>query len=110
MSIPLRWAERLRSQDTGGRDMRRREFFGVLGGGVAFWPLIAAAQQSARPRRIGILHDYQKDDAEGRMQLDAFHDELKKLGWIEGQNVIFDFQAEDCEDRTRRSNAHAVVA
>ena len=91
MSIPLRHSERLRSQDTGGRDMRRREFFGVLGGGVAFWPLIAAAQQSARPRRIGILHDYQKDDAEGRMQLDAFRDELTKLGWIEGQNVIVDF-------------------
>jgi putative tryptophan/tyrosine transport system substrate-binding protein len=90
--------------------MRRREFFGVLGGGVAFWPLIAAAQQSARPRRIGILHDYQKGDAEGRMQLDAFRDELTKLGWIEGQNIVFDFQAGDVEIEVLRTYARDLMA
>jgi hypothetical protein len=72
--------------------MRRRDIL-FLGGGAALWPLVAVAQQSARPRRIGILHDYPQGDPEGRMQLAAFRDELAKLGWIEGQNVVIELQA-----------------
>jgi hypothetical protein len=65
--------------------MRRREFITLVGGAAAMWPLRAIAQQSARSRRIGVLYDYAKDDAAGRVQIDAFRDELAKLGWIEGQ-------------------------
>ena len=90
--------------------MRRREFLFLLGGGATLWPLIAPAQQPARPRRIGILHDYKKDDPEGRTQLSAFRDELAKLGWTEGQNVIFDFQDGDVEVEVLRTSARDLMA
>jgi putative ABC transport system substrate-binding protein len=74
------------------------------------WPLRATAQQSARSRRIAILHDYPKDDAEGRVQIEAFRDELAKLGWIEGQNVIIDLQAGDVEAEFLRTYAGDLMA
>ena len=93
-----------------GDKMRRREVLFLLSGAAALWPLVAVAQQPARPRRIGILHDYAKDDPEGRTQLNAFRDELAKLGWIEGQNVVFDFQDGDVEIEVLRTNARDLIA
>ena len=43
-------------------DMRRREFFGVLGGAVATWPITARGQDRARLRRIGALMTQRADD------------------------------------------------
>ena len=78
--------------------MRRREFLGLVGG-VAPWTVAAIAQQSDRPRRIGILHDYSETDPEGRAQIAALREELAKLGWIEGRNLVVDFRsgAEEAE-------------
>jgi putative ABC transport system substrate-binding protein len=90
--------------------MRRRDIL-FLGGGAALWPLVAGAQQSARPRRIGILHDYPQGDPEGRMQLAAFRDELAKLGWIEGQNLVIELQAGgDVEAEFLRTYARDLMA
>ena len=90
--------------------MRRREFITLVGGAAAMWPLRAIAQQSARSRRIGVLYDYAKDDAAGRVQIDAFRDELAKLGWIEGQNVVIDLQAGDVEADILRTYARELMA
>ena len=70
--------------------MRRREFITLIGGTVMARPREVLAQQPERSRRIGVLHDYPKDDPEGVMQISAFRDELAKLGWIEGRNLVID--------------------
>jgi putative tryptophan/tyrosine transport system substrate-binding protein len=68
--------------------MRRRTFIAGLGA-TAAWPLAARGQQ-ARMRRLGWLLD--RD--EGDRQVEAFRtmmrEELAKLGWIEGQNLLID--------------------
>ena len=44
------------------------------------------------------------------MQIEAFRDELAKLGWIEGQNVIIDLQAGDAEAEFLRTYARDLMA
>jgi putative ABC transport system substrate-binding protein len=64
--------------------IQRRDFITLLGGAAA-WPLEASAQQSDRVRRIGVLHTL-GEDPQGFM---AFQQELQRMGWIEGRNVMF---------------------
>ena len=71
--------------------MRRRQFIGLLGSAAA-WPLAARAQQSGGMRRIGILMGGTEGDWQSEGGLTAFKDELKKLGWIEGQNIRIDIR------------------
>jgi putative ABC transport system substrate-binding protein len=89
-------------------DVRRRHFITLLGG-VAAWPLAARAQQSERVRRIGILMAYPKGDPELTLRLQAFRQELAKLGWTEGLNVQLDerWTADDM-DRVRSEAASLV--
>src|SRR5262245_22379191 len=84
VSKPLRCLSR-----AGGRGMRRREFFSVMGGAAA-WPLAARAQQSERPRRIGILFNAAADDPKFKTWVVAFQQELQQLGWTAGRNVQID--------------------
>ena len=65
--------------------MRRREFMSLLGG-VAAWPLTARAQQLGRTYRLGILHN----QGPQAPQFPPFYDELRRLGFVEGQNLIVD--------------------
>jgi putative tryptophan/tyrosine transport system substrate-binding protein len=69
--------------------MRRRQFFGVLGG-VAAWPLAAGAQQTDRVRRIGVLTGTAADDPEAQARQAAFLQGLQQLGWTDGRNVQID--------------------
>jgi putative tryptophan/tyrosine transport system substrate-binding protein len=69
--------------------MRRREFIMLVGGGAA-WPLASRAQQTGRIRRIGFLLPYPKGDTEIQTRVQAFQQELARLGWSEGNNVQFD--------------------
>src|SRR5262245_9889205 len=74
------------------KPMRRREFITLLGGAVVAWPLAARAQQPAKVPRIGII-----DDAP---IWDHFRQGLRDLGYIEGQNIAFEYRyAEGKPDR-----------
>jgi putative ABC transport system substrate-binding protein len=73
--------------------MRRREFITLIAGAAAAGPFAARAQQSERVRRIGIFHAYEEADPEGRALISAFREELSKLGWVEGRNVVIDLKA-----------------
>ena len=64
--------------------MTRREFITLLGGAAAAWPLAARAQQSAKIPRIGIIDD--------SPIWNAFRHGLRDLGYLEGQNIVFDYR------------------
>ena len=64
--------------------MRRREFITLVSGTAACWPLVARAQQPARPE-IGLLNSASPSTFEDRLR--AFRDGLKESGYIEGDNV-----------------------
>ena len=70
--------------------MKRREFFALLGGAVAAWPLAVRAQQGERVRRIGVLLPASADDARFQTFVGAFLQELQSLGWSIGRNVRID--------------------
>ena len=89
--------------------MKRRDFVTLISGAAIAWPLKGRAQQqSGQPRRIGILHDYPKNDPEGLLQISAFREELAKLGWIEGRNIVIDLQAGDVEAEVLRTYAREL--
>jgi ABC transporter substrate binding protein len=66
--------------------MKRRDFFVLIGGAAASWPLAAGAQRAERLARIG--YD------------EAFLAGLTDLGYVEGRNVHIEFRStEGHEDR-----------
>src|SRR5438128_4689308 len=66
----------------------RRVFLGGLGMSVLAAPLAAEAQQAGRIWRIGLL-DYGSPDPARLAWWRAFQDRLRELGYVEGQNVVF---------------------
>jgi putative tryptophan/tyrosine transport system substrate-binding protein len=66
--------------------MRRRDFFGLIGGAAA-WPLTARAQpQSAR--RIGFVRAIPESDPEAKPRLMAIQQGLEQLGWATGTSAL----------------------
>jgi putative tryptophan/tyrosine transport system substrate-binding protein len=71
--------------------MKRREFITLLGGAAATWPLAARAQQpSGRPARVGILTP---GGALANPLFAAFRQEMRRLGYVEGRNLILEFRS-----------------
>jgi putative tryptophan/tyrosine transport system substrate-binding protein len=70
-------------------DMRRRAFIALLGGATVAWPFAARAQQS-KVRRIGCLLLGNTDAESFSTEL---RDGLRKLGYVEGQNINFHFRS-----------------
>jgi putative tryptophan/tyrosine transport system substrate-binding protein len=74
-----------------GAAMRRREFFGVLGGAVAAWPIPASAQ---RPMPIiGYLSLTSPDERPTLLQ--AFFKGLELAGYVVGRNVAIEYRSAD---------------
>jgi putative ABC transport system substrate-binding protein len=67
--------------------MRRREFIALMGASVA-WPLAARAQQAGRTYRLGCLLALTRDAP----RIVAFFNELRRLGFIEGQNLAVEWR------------------
>jgi putative ABC transport system substrate-binding protein len=88
--------------------MRRRDFITLLCGAALATPTIAHAQQSGL-RRIGALLQYREDNPEGRIWLNAFLDEFRKLGWSEGRNVRFDYRWAGMDEAAMRRFAREIV-
>jgi putative ABC transport system substrate-binding protein len=86
------------------RHTRRREFITLLGSAAAAWPLAAHAQQAVTQRRIAIFHPAIPTtlltETGGGSAWRAFFAELRRLGYVEGQNLIIErYSAEGHHER-----------
>jgi putative tryptophan/tyrosine transport system substrate-binding protein len=66
--------------------MKRREFITLLGGTAAAWPVAARAQQAKKIPRIGVL--WPNPPA----TFDFMRQGLNDFGYVEGQNMAFEFR------------------
>jgi len=71
----------------------RRRFLSTTVAGVLAAPRAAGAQQTGKIWRIGLL-DYASDPASGS-RWKALRDRLRELGYVEGQNVVFESRWSD---------------
>jgi putative ABC transport system substrate-binding protein len=67
----------------------RRTFLGALAGGFVASPIAVEAQPAGKVWRIGLL-SYAASDPASAARWKAFRDRLRELGYVEGQNVIFE--------------------
>ncbi len=82
-------------------DMRRREFVSILGC-AAVWPLPLSAQQPVtKIPRIGIIDD--------SVLWNSFRRGLRDLGYLEGQNVAFEYRYADGAPERLAEAAAALV-
>jgi putative tryptophan/tyrosine transport system substrate-binding protein len=83
--------------------MKRREFITLLGC-AATWPLKAGAQQPATKRRMAIFHPAMPTnlltETGGVTAWREFFGELRRLGYVEGENLIVErYSAEGHHER-----------
>jgi putative ABC transport system substrate-binding protein len=88
--------------------MRRREFITLLGGTAVAWPMAARAQQAAKIARVGYIGT-NRDIPLGRAIYQAFLDQMRKLGFNEGQNLIVDFRSVEQELPALAADAAELV-
>jgi putative tryptophan/tyrosine transport system substrate-binding protein len=68
--------------------MRRRNFITLVGGAAVAWPLAALAQQAGRIYRVGGLSVAPRNSP----TIVAMLDELRRLGFIEDQNLTIEWR------------------
>jgi putative tryptophan/tyrosine transport system substrate-binding protein len=83
--------------------MRRREFITLLGGAAAAWPLAARAQQQ-KAARIEVLVP-----ANPEPFWSEFRVGLREQGYIEGQNIAFEFRSAEGKPERLRGLADELV-
>ena len=69
--------------------MLRRTFTGLLAAGMLAAPFAAAAPPAGKVWRIGLL-DYGASNPSSAARWTAFRERLRELGYVEGQNVVFE--------------------
>jgi len=73
--------------------MKRREFIVLVGGAAVSWPFAARAEQM-KVYRIGALVVGNADVDSLRTEL---REALRKSGYVEGQNLLFEFRSAEEE-------------
>jgi putative tryptophan/tyrosine transport system substrate-binding protein len=73
--------------------MRRREFVTALAGATAAWPLAGRTQEGGKVFRIGMAEPVSAEL--NAAYLAAFRQELQRLGYVEGRNLVIDHRSAD---------------
>jgi ABC-type uncharacterized transport system substrate-binding protein len=89
--------------------MDRRAFIGALAGAFLAAPLAAQAQQQGKVVRIGLL-DYGASSPSSGARWKAFRERLREMGYMEGQNVIFESRWGDGQVGSLRGLAAELIA
>ena len=89
--------------------MRRREFITLLGGAVA-WPPIVRAQQREPLRRVAILVPIAADTPGAQAMYTAFLKAFEQLGWTDGRNVQIEVRWAGGDEAEARKYAEELVA
>jgi putative ABC transport system substrate-binding protein len=87
--------------------MERRTFLGVMAGGLLAAPLAVEAQSTPTVRRIGVIGGGVPDQVEARKE------GLRRLGWVEGQNIVVEYVRTGDESGARdlvRRNVEVIMA
>ncbi len=79
--------------------MKRRAFIALLGGAAAAWPVAARAQQPVKRPVIGYLGATTR--VSESLQVTAFVERLRHLGWVEDRNIAMEYRW--LEGRAERS-------
>ncbi|HSR78040.1 MAG TPA: hypothetical protein VLN57_15765 [Xanthobacteraceae bacterium] len=74
--------------------MRRREFIAHIGGAAVAWPVLGHAQQRVMPV-VGVLCTGTAQALE--RYLASFREGMRRLGYVEGTNVRFEFRFAELE-------------
>jgi putative ABC transport system substrate-binding protein len=89
--------------------MKRREFFALLGGATAIWPLAAGAQAPTQARKLGIIMAAGKTP-EYVAAVAALKQALGSLGWKNGENLRIDERWSAGSEDGARSAAQQIIA
>src|SRR5947199_6592181 len=73
--------------------MDRRRFVGGVALGLVVAPLAARAQQAAKVPRIGLLTAGSFASPEFQSGIDGFHQGMRERGYIDGQNIVFEYRS-----------------
>jgi putative ABC transport system substrate-binding protein len=102
--------------------MKRREFIKLLGGAAAAWPQAVWAQQAANVYRIAVVRPSgavaDMTEAGGNPLYRALFNELRRLGYVERQNLIVErYSGEGHQERYAelarevvRTKPHLILA
>jgi putative ABC transport system substrate-binding protein len=88
--------------------MKRRELITLVGGAAAalplLWPFAARAQQTERPRRIGLMANLPL------RPIERFRRAMQALGYVEGKNLVIEYRFAEGHDERYPAFAAELVA
>jgi putative ABC transport system substrate-binding protein len=88
--------------------MRRRDFIAGLGG-TAVWSIAVKARDGEQIRSVGVLMNSMASDTEYQSWLAVFVQSLRRLGWIEGQNLRLDVRWSASDAQLARAYAAELI-
>jgi putative ABC transport system substrate-binding protein len=90
--------------------MDRRAFLIAIGAGIAVIPLVGEAEgQTSKVWRLGVLTTTPRPGPESTHYDRAFTNELRELGYREGQNLIIEWRYTHGQRERIRQEAAAVM-